>query len=459
MAEPHPRETEALSTPPKAPRVWPLQHFRLSLFFVAVAALGVALGILRLRRLEAPSPPGAVEWILVTSVAFTALLGFLGVLVHRLRILPLRWRETERYLKAIQRESQKYRALMEGAADMLLVVEPETGRLLEWNTRAREELGLPATSDGSLSIGSVVLDEDRPRLASALRDAAGAPGPAVSISELRLRARHGQTHIAEGRLAAIALPDEQVVQVSLRDLTRQKEMEQQLQIHERLSSIGMLTAGVAHEINNPLEGIGNYLRLLERENTDAATRKRHFEQVHHGFSRIREIVRELLSFARPPRGEGQADLSAVVERARRLAAFADRFRGVEVSVAGLDLPLLVVGDAGRLEQVVFNLLLNAATAMQARGRISIRARRVSDERGSSQVELLMEDEGPGIPPANLERVFDPFFTTTQGSGLGLSVSYGIVRAHGGTLTAENRAEGGARFVIRLPWYGPATGRT
>ncbi len=424
-------------------------------FFLAVAALGGALGILRLRRLPAAPSEREIEWILASTVVLTALVGFLGVLVHRLRIMPLRWRETEKYLKAIQRESQKYRALMEGAADMLLIVEPGTGRVLEWNTRAREELGLPAASDGTLSIASIVLAEDQPRVRGALQDAARAPGPAVPLSEVRLRGNDGQARIAEGRLAAIALPDEQVVQVSLRDLTRQKEMEKQLQIHERLSSIGLLTAGVAHEINNPLEGIGNYLRLLEREGADAETRKRHFEQVHHGFSRIREIVRELLSFARPASGEGQADLSAVVERARRLAAFADRFRGVEVAVTGLDLPLSVVGDGGRLEQVVFNLLLNAAAAMQSHGRITVSARRVKDERGAAEVELLVEDEGPGIPAADLERVFDPFFTTTQGSGLGLSVSYGIVRAHGGTLTAENRAEGGARFTIRLPWSGPA----
>jgi PAS domain S-box-containing protein len=440
-----------MATEPRAKLARPFQHSRLIAFFIAVAVLGVATGLFRLRRLGDPPRAEDVEWVVASTAVLTALVGFVGVFVHRMRILPVRWRETEKYLKVIQRESEKYRALMEGAADMLWIVDPESGRLREWNARAREELGLPAATGETLVIGSIVLAEDLPRVQGALRDAAATPGPAAPLAGIRLRGSGGRTLVADARLAAIELEDARVVQVSLRDLTRQKEMERQLQIHERLSSIGLLTAGVAHEINNPLEGIGNYLKLLEREDADPGARKRHLEQVRHGFSRIREIVRDLLRFARPASSDGEADLAQVVERAHKLSAYSELLKGVEVAVAGLDRPLRVVGDAGRLEQVVFNLLLNAATAMKSKGRIAIAARQVRDERGSSHVELSVEDDGPGIPPADLDRIFDPFFTTTHGTGLGLSVSYGIVRAHGGTLTAENRAEGGARFVIRLPW--------
>jgi signal transduction histidine kinase len=429
----------------------PFQHFRLVLFFLGVAVLGVGTGLWRVQRLGASPRLADVEWIVGSTAVLTALVGFVGVFVHRLSILPVRWRETEKYLIAIRRESQNYRALMEGAADMLLVVDPDNGRVRECNARAREEIDLPAGYTKNFGVASIVLDADLQRFSDALHEAVSSPGLAASLTEIRLKAKEGRTLVADARLAGIALEDERVVQVALRDLTRQKEMEKRLQIHERLSSIGLLTAGVAHEINNPLEGIGNYLALLEREGGDVETRRRHLELVRHGFSRIREIVRDLLRFARPAAGSGDADLAAVVESAKKLAAYSDRFKGVTVVVEGLETPLLVDGDAGRLEQVVVNLLLNAATAMKSKGRILVRARRIaSGERGTGEIELSVADEGRGIPPGDLARIFDPFFTTTQGTGLGLSVSYGIVRAHGGNLAVRNLEGGGAEFTIHLP---------
>jgi signal transduction histidine kinase len=150
-------------------------------------------------------------------------------------------------------------------------------------------------------------------------------------------------------------------------------------------------------------------------------------------------------------GRGEAELGEVVERVRALCGYTASFGEVEVRVTGLERPLVVPGDRGRLEQVLLNLMLNAATAMGGRGRILVRAER--DVRGSDGepcVRITVDDEGPGIPPEQLSSIFDPFFTTTQGNGLGLSISYGIVRAHGGTLVASNRPEGGARLSIELP---------
>jgi signal transduction histidine kinase len=427
----------SMVAPDRAPPVRPFRHFRLVAFFAGVAGAGIALGVLQLRARGASSE---AQWILASTVALTAFAGFFGVFVHRLRILPAKWRETENYLKAIQRESAKYRALLEGAADLLLVVDPETGSVRESNARARESL------DAVDDLRSIVADGDLGRLREGVREAAGGGGVAASLGEIRLRGRGGRALVADARLAGIALEGERVVHVAFRDLTLQKEMEKRLQIHERLSSIGLLTAGVAHEINNPLEGIGNHLALLERDAGDEAARRRHLGLVRHGFTRIREIVRDLLRFARPAAGAGEADLARVVESATKLAAYSDRFRGVAIDVVGLERSMLVDGDAARLEQVVVNLLLNAATAMEGRGRVEIRARRTLP----GEVELSVADDGPGIPAEDLPRIFDPFFTTTEGTGLGLSVSYGIVRAHGGTLVARNRDEGGAEFSIRLP---------
>jgi signal transduction histidine kinase len=239
--------------------------------------------------------------------------------------------------------------------------------------------------------------------------------------------------------------------VRLEEARRKAELEERLKIAERLGALGLITAGVAHEINNPLEGIGNYLALLEKESIPAEKRREHLASVRHGFARIRDIVRDLSSFSRPAPGDGSADLARIIERALRFASYDSSFREVEaaIDVTGA---LEVSGDEGRLEQVVLNLLLNAGKAMRGRGRVRVAARRL-DGALAGWIEIAIEDSGPGIDPAHLERLFEPFFTTAEGSegtGLGLAISRGIVAAHGGTIAAENRGEGGARFVVRLP---------
>jgi signal transduction histidine kinase len=239
-------------------------------------------------------------------------------------------------------------------------------------------------------------------------------------------------------------------EAALRQLEQRREMERRLVTAERLGSLGMLTAGVAHEINNPLEGIGNYLALLDKSDLPADKRARYVDAVRHGFERIRGVVRNLLGFARPGRATGSADLRRVVEHAIELARFSQTCREVRFDVASAGGGTIVHGDEGALGQVMLNLFLNAGRAMDGRGRIAVTIAREPD-----MAVVQVDDEGPGIPPESLGRIFDPFFTTGDGSGLGLSVSFGIAQAHGGTLVAENRPSGGARFTLRLPVEVPA----
>lgn len=432
--------------PPPGP-VWPFQHARLVAFFAGIALLASLLGVWRLRQLGPDASRGAVEGTLVLAVCGTALAGVTGVIMHRLRVLHLRFQETERYLAAIERESRKYRLLMEGAADMLVLVDPESGRLREWNARARGALAL--RDAGAPGLEHLTEGAHLERLRAAVRQAAEAEGGVTTLDDVEVRTADGGTLSADVRLASIPLADENSVLLALRDVTRQKEIEAELALRERLSSLGLLTAGVAHEINNPLAGIANYLKLAGREELTPAARAEHLEGVRHGFERIRDLVRELLRFARPQAGEGATDLAESVRRAVKLAAYSPDLKEVEVACEGLEQALPVTGDAGRLEQVVFNLLLNAGAVQSARGRVWVRARRD----GERTVEVAVEDEGPGIAPEHIERIFDPFFSTRGSTGLGLSVSYGIVQAHGGELRASNRPEGGAVFRLRLPLRG------
>jgi signal transduction histidine kinase len=234
-----------------------------------------------------------------------------------------------------------------------------------------------------------------------------------------------------GSIVLLALA---AVLISERQLRAQERVavEQRLAQQDRLSSIGLLASGIAHEINNPLEGIANWLAV-----GDAG-------RAREGLERIRGIAKDLLSFARRDPGDGPADVKACVARALDLARYAQVFRAVEVEdmVPGA---LQVAAPARLLEQVLLNLLLNAGAVMKDPRRV-----RVEAVRNGTTVRIAVADTGPGIAPADLPRLFDPFFTRTGGTGLGLCVSHGMVRACGGDLRARNAPGGGAVFTVELP---------
>lgn len=221
---------------------------------------------------------------------------------------------------------------------------------------------------------------------------------------------------------------------------------------ERLAAVGRLAAGLAHEVGNPLGAISGYAALARsRVPPDAPPELADaIDRIAAAADRIDGTVRDLLDFARPSGPAPQPlDLRGVVEVSVDLARAHARIRqtGIHVDVPA-DLPA-VLGTERQLCQVLLNLLLNAADAMDGAGTASIRARA---EPGRVRVEV--DDTGPGIPERDLRRVFDPFFTTKDighGTGLGLAVSHGIVSALGGEISAENLPEGGgARFTLLLP---------
>lgn len=415
-------------------RTSPPMHARIAAPVTLITASATVVGI-AVATVAAP-------WIAVAAAAATAGGGAAYALnAARERAEIEQVRAIEAHRAAYERESAKYRALLEGAADMVVVLDAASGAVLECNARARDELG----DVGDLA--ERMSGEDARTLRETIARSADDAHRVQALSEIGLRSATGHVLDCDARLAAVELADRRVVHVALRDRTHERAIERELALRERLASLGLLTAGVAHEINNPLEGIGNHVKLLGRPDLAPEDRARHLDMVRHGFERVRDLVRDLLRFARPAPANGEVDLAAVVERARRLAAYSEGFRALQVVESGLDRPLRVLGDAGRLEQVVFNLLLNASKAMKGRGRIEIGAQRAGGARG---IVLTIADDGPGIPPEHLERVFDPFFTTGGGTGLGLSIAFGILQAHGGSLAARNRAEGGAEFTLRFP---------
>jgi two-component system NtrC family sensor kinase len=236
-----------------------------------------------------------------------------------------------------------------------------------------------------------------------------------------------------------------------RDTTAEREMRARLMETERLAAVGELVAGVAHEVNNPLSSISAFAQLLLRERSLGAEQRESVEVIRSEALRAAQVVKDLLAFARrsDPQRE-PLDLNVVVERSLRLRGYQLQASGVRLEqTLARDLPA-VVGDARQLQQVVINLVTNAIQAMTQIGGGDLR---LLTRHEQGRVVLEVADTGPGIDPRVRARIFEPFVTTKQegeGTGLGLSVTYGIVAAHGGTISVKDTSAAGTTFVVSLP---------
>ncbi len=260
----------------------------------------------------------------------------------------------------------------------------------------------------------------------------------------------------EVEIVRVDIGGEQRFLVIVRDLSEQDRLQQELLQAQKMEAIGQLVSGVAHELNNPLAAIVAFSQLIRRDDRLPEDMRRDAELLVQEAERTRRIVQSLLDFARqrPPERHPTA-LVALVDSVLALQSYSLTSGQIELSLdVPPDLPLIDV-DRSQLQQVVLNLTLNAIQAIRAHrssGRIWINARRIGTG-PAAHVRLSVSDNGPGIPEEVRSRLFLPFFTTKppgMGTGLGLSVSFGIVAAHGGTLQFKPRPGGGASFLLEMP---------
>lgn len=226
----------------------------------------------------------------------------------------------------------------------------------------------------------------------------------------------------------------------------QKSFEQ-LRRADRLSALGELSAGLAHEIRNPLGSIEGAVQILGRRELAEETRQEFTELASREVTRLKGLLTHFLEFARPQRPQVVAsDMGLLLESVAKLASETAKMTQVEIRVeTAAALPSVSV-DPEQIRQVLLNLVINAIQAMSKPGRITLRAAQESD-----YVRIEVEDEGAGIPSDDLERIFDPFFTTrSSGTGLGLSIAYQIVNQHGGHIAARKNPERGMTFTVTLP---------
>jgi signal transduction histidine kinase len=223
----------------------------------------------------------------------------------------------------------------------------------------------------------------------------------------------------------------------------------QSSIHqEKLAELGRLTAGIAHEINNPLAIIGYALELLCRDGDLTAFQVEMAEKIEMEIERLKSLTEGLLSFSSAREGYRRlVSLNDLLEEVLRLVRFELQRQAIALDTELGELPL-VAADPNKLKQVIINLIMNAAEAMSGEGKITLRTASCGDE-----VELAVCDTGPGIPADILENIFSPFFTTKpegEGTGLGLHICRTIVREHGGEIAVKSTPGAGATFLVRLP---------
>ncbi|MBM3173424.1 MAG: PAS domain S-box protein, partial [Chloroflexi bacterium] len=230
-----------------------------------------------------------------------------------------------------------------------------------------------------------------------------------------------------------------------------KELEFKSQMASRLATVGEMAAGIAHEINNPLTGVIGYAQFLMQEELPDRVKK-DVEMINEGAQRVAGIVKRLLAFARQTKPQRDfVNINDIISTTLDLRAYHLKTSNIKVTTQlDPDLPI-TVGDGGQLQQVFLNLIINAEAEMKAahgKGKLLIKTEKTKDN-----IRISFKDDGPGIARENLEKIFNPFFTTRQvgeGTGLGLSICYGIVTEHGGKIWAESKAGKGATFIVELP---------
>jgi len=369
--------------------------------------------------------------------------------IAQIRGLMLDVTEQRTFQSQLQRERDFNQKILNTTQSMILVL--DTAGLISYANRRCFESGYREDE----LIGHRLVDwvewSHREDFEAALETTANGQ----QVENLELRVRRSDSSMGHFSISLSPMRDEQnivnSVVVVTTDITDAALLQAKLAHSEKMATIGRLVSGVAHEVNNPLAAILGFTDLLlENPDVPAAARE-DLQIILNETQRTKDIVQDLLSFARQrPVQRELVQVNAVLRQTIRLRSYDFASHGVEVSEDFDEKLAPALGDAQQLQQVFLNILNNAYDAVQEagqRGTIAIRT-----QRRGKMIEVAVTDNGTGV--SDPERIFDPFYTTKQaakGTGLGLSICYGIVRAHGGEILCwNNEGSQGSTFVVRIP---------
>ncbi len=357
------------------------------------------------------------------------------------------------------RESQsRFRNLFQRTGDMIYFTDAE-GRILDINPSGLRLLGLESREEAlGRRLREFFPDEEWERYRSAMER----EGVVTELETRLVRADGGEVWVMVSA-NPMKTGGQEEWQGIVKDITQYREMMEKLAYSEKMASVGQMAAGVAHEINNPLAVILGYIDLMMDEVKEEKLAE-DLEVVKRQALICRRIVSDLLQFARQDAAHTKApfDLNLLVQETVAMVAHPLEMHNISFETDLCEGDLVITGDRGRIGQVLVNLIYNARDAMQQGGTIHCATTLLED----GWVELVVADTGSGIEPEIQDRVFDPFFTTKpvgKGTGLGLAVSYGIVKEHGGTISLESPPndqdlrERGFKTLFRLRFPGRGGG--
>ncbi len=368
---------------------------------------------------------------------------------------------TER--KRAEESLRLFRTLIDRSSDSIEVIDPVTGRFLDANEKGYAELGYTREEFLALTVFEV---DSGVSLATFMKNTPELQKVAFAVFESVHRRKDGTTFPVEVRLNYVHLDRGYIVSVA-RDITERKRLEQeqqsmeaQLRQQQKLESIGTLASGVAHEINNPINGVMNYAQLIQDRLPADSPLTEFAGEIIHETQRVATIVRNLLTFSRDEKqSHSPARLVDIVEGTLSLIRTVIRHDQITLHVnIPPELPELKCRSQ-QIQQVLMNLMTNARDALNERypGHAPDKVLNVSavlfEKEGRRWIRITVEDHGIGITPEVRERMFDPFFTTKprdKGTGLGLAISHGIVKEHHGELTAESEPGKFTRMHLGLP---------
>jgi PAS domain S-box-containing protein len=389
-----------------------------------------------------------------------------------LRVNPIQWEgrpatlnfvtditDRKQAEQALKESEERYRLLADNSLDVIWTADME-GKISYVSPSIRYLVGHSSEEIMNMYRRNAlkadffgVSEEDGGRFMNGLSTLSKDPSRTLSF-EFELKHADGFTSWVEVKMSIMRDQNGQAAGILgiVRDITQQKKMTERLVSADRLASLGEMAAGLAHEVNNPLTAVMGFAYLLQQNPNTSPEIKNDVEAIYREGKRAAEVIKSFLIFARGQKPEKQAIyINDILEAVMRLRRSQMNKENIEVTSSLEDDLPAVQGDVSQLQQAFLNIVLNAEYFMYKShrgGHLSLSSTIVD-----GKIKVLIGDDGPGIPPEKLNRVFDPFYTTKdvgEGTGLGLSICHGIIREHGGDIYVESNAGRGATFIVELP---------
>lgn len=358
---------------------------------------------------------------------------------------------------ALLESEERFKSIFDNVTDGILVSEIETKRLCTANGAMCRMLGYSLEEIRGMTIADIHPEGVIPHVMAEIERQAR--GELSSVANTPFRRKDGSIFYTEVNPALIDFGGGKYLAGIFRDITERRRMEKEkreleykAQLSARLASVGEMASGIAHEINNPLTTIVGFSQLLMRRKDIPRGAIKDLKLINSEAQRVARVVEGLLTFARQRKpGRAQVDLNQIISQVLELRSYEMKVNGIEIETQlAQDLPK-TMADAGQLQQVFLNIVINAEKEMaeaHGKGKLTVKTEKAGDT-----IRISFTDDGRGVSTENLPRIFDPFFTTREvgnGTGLGLSISHGIVAQHNGRIYAESQPGKGATFFVELP---------